>query len=526
MGNCFSKNGVRAERETTPAGAEKKRGKGDKAFMFGVQPPDKPPSIAIVGRAPGVAPAPTSDNPELDSMKSKTVTPSEIQASFLDSLKHMRPNSPMGVLQEEKAEENGVKRGKKNTLAINLFLVPCSLKHLADEEELQVAAKRRKLIEQSERAAEVVPGLLVSGCHVAERRELLAAYGISDVLNVAGLTSADGFADSLRYYSLDLQDTQEEDISGWFVFAVELFNSVRARRASADKSHNSSYHWCRHSSPSCVSNFSSPLSSSSSSSGKSSSSKLLVHCTQGVSRSCSFVIAIIMALQKCSYQEAYTTVRSTRTVCKPNPGFVRQLLLWERVVSGKGAWFQLTRRTRVGGACVVPQLQSSHEAKADEGRSYLVLVPGSPSRLLCWTAKQHEAQDLYAVGMRRATAALVSMLGPNTEVVDVGDSFATFLASTSSFSSSSPTTITSSASVPEDTKSSGGGGMNNSGRKHHSNPLLRAASIELSTAPPKLQNAVSDSDAATSGAPSSPVVQQEVAYERMHQEKEEHELDF
>jgi len=57
---------------------------------------------------------------------------------------------------------------------------------------------------------------------------------------------------------------------------------------------------------------------------------VLVHCSAGVSRSASCVIAYIMKEHNVNFYHARKLVRTNRGCIKPNRGFVRQLLLWDR----------------------------------------------------------------------------------------------------------------------------------------------------------------------------------------------------
>ena len=58
--------------------------------------------------------------------------------------------------------------------------------------------------------------------------------------------------------------------------------------------------------------------------------KCFVHCHQGVSRSCTFVIAYLICHLKLSYDEAFAKVQEARPICNPNTGFICQLLDFDR----------------------------------------------------------------------------------------------------------------------------------------------------------------------------------------------------
>lgn len=62
---------------------------------------------------------------------------------------------------------------------------------------------------------------------------------------------------------------------------------------------------------------------------------VLVHCSAGVSRSSSVVIAYLMQHKGMSYDEAHQHVLERRPIVRPNPGFVQQLRLFEKALNSK-----------------------------------------------------------------------------------------------------------------------------------------------------------------------------------------------
>jgi protein-tyrosine phosphatase len=56
---------------------------------------------------------------------------------------------------------------------------------------------------------------------------------------------------------------------------------------------------------------------------------VLVHCAAGVSRSATVVAAWLMVSKKMSHKEALSFLAARRKVICPNPGFVKQLELFE-----------------------------------------------------------------------------------------------------------------------------------------------------------------------------------------------------
>ena len=57
--------------------------------------------------------------------------------------------------------------------------------------------------------------------------------------------------------------------------------------------------------------------------------KILVHCMAGASRSPSIMIAYIMWTKKMKLDEAYEFVLNKRCFVFPNPGFIKQLIVFE-----------------------------------------------------------------------------------------------------------------------------------------------------------------------------------------------------
>jgi len=60
--------------------------------------------------------------------------------------------------------------------------------------------------------------------------------------------------------------------------------------------------------------------------------KVLVHCSAGMSRSATCVIAHVMLKKNLSAQNAFHFVRQRRPLVQPNVGFIKQLLSFERDV--------------------------------------------------------------------------------------------------------------------------------------------------------------------------------------------------
>ena len=58
---------------------------------------------------------------------------------------------------------------------------------------------------------------------------------------------------------------------------------------------------------------------------------VFVYCMMGMSRSAAIVLAYLMKVKKMTYSDSYSLLKAVRPVICPNPGFVAQLLRYERL---------------------------------------------------------------------------------------------------------------------------------------------------------------------------------------------------
>ena len=63
--------------------------------------------------------------------------------------------------------------------------------------------------------------------------------------------------------------------------------------------------------------------------------KVLVHCVAGVSRSATLCIAYLMKYHNMSLFDAHHKVWEARKIVRPNPGFWKQLIAYEKKLFGK-----------------------------------------------------------------------------------------------------------------------------------------------------------------------------------------------
>ena len=121
----------------------------------------------------------------------------------------------------------------------------------------------------------------------------LNGLGVGYIVNCTQDPPAE-YPSHYRYLHVDVGDTATDDISRYFIVACDFIEEARE-------------------------------------SGKS----VLVHCTMGMSRSCSIVLAYLIRHQGMTLSQALLHVKERRPVTSPNPGFMLQLVAFERSLNGK-----------------------------------------------------------------------------------------------------------------------------------------------------------------------------------------------
>jgi hypothetical protein len=138
--------------------------------------------------------------------------------------------------------------------------------------------------------SEIVPEqIYVSGWLVAEEWSQLESRGITHVINTACAVSKCPFPGMITYLPLSIEDNRNEDILAYIYPCIEFIETA-------------------------VTN----------------GGRVLVHCMEGVSRSCSVVIGYLMWKRGLRYVEAQAFVQNGRPICQPNPSFICQLLEFEK----------------------------------------------------------------------------------------------------------------------------------------------------------------------------------------------------
>lgn len=170
--------------------------------------------------------------------------------------------------------------------------------------EPESVRKARVLDEHADVCSEILDGFLfVSNLRVANDRAALDTLGITHVIDCcAELTGVDTDEDGERVrLRLALRDDTREDLSPFLLFQLVPF-IARCRQEQGQR--------------------------------LAAGPKVLVHCHQGVSRSCAVAIAFVMVDRAMAFRDAMAFVKHRRAISSPNAAFLCQLIQWGRDLDG------------------------------------------------------------------------------------------------------------------------------------------------------------------------------------------------
>lgn len=129
---------------------------------------------------------------------------------------------------------------------------------------------------------EIVPGLYLSSYGGASNIDYLKRIGITDIIN---LSDKENVAPTeFNYHRIQIADDPDADIKQYFAITNSIIDSVLETGG-----------------------------------------KVLVHCTAGVSRSPTIILAYLMVKNGYYMEEAFNFVYEKRRVIHPNEGFIQQL---------------------------------------------------------------------------------------------------------------------------------------------------------------------------------------------------------
>ncbi|CAM9400133.1 unnamed protein product [Chrysoparadoxa australica] len=217
---------------------------------------------------------------ELSPFLAAQLRPSAV-ASSLNALSLPPSGEEEATLQQPQPQQPQHKMLRINP---NEMTVPCEARQREEQ-------NRRQLERYQSICSAIIPGLLyVSGDQVAADRALLEECGITDVINMAGPQIENYFErQGISYLRLNVYDVATEQMEGFLYRAFDTIAQVQARGG-----------------------------------------RVLIHCSKGVSRSCSVAIGWLMWVTGMQFSEACQQVTNRRSVCQPNPGFQCFLVEWEK----------------------------------------------------------------------------------------------------------------------------------------------------------------------------------------------------
>ena len=175
------------------------------------------------------------------------------------------------------AEERKAARAKLDSLVKTLGLE----KRLA-----AMIGERSTATTRPNEMQEVIPGVFISNYIPASRKDLLHTKKVTHVCCCIGVEPR--FPDDFSYLTLNLEDSERQDIAKYFGDAIEFIDGAVKGGG-----------------------------------------RVLIHCGAGISRSGAITVAYLMHSQRMPLDVALGVAQSARAMVSPNPGFMRQLRAFE-----------------------------------------------------------------------------------------------------------------------------------------------------------------------------------------------------
>lgn len=215
----------------------------------------------------------------------------------------------------------------------------------------EFGSNKERLAFYEKECSRIVDHIYLGSELVAKNREVLRQNRITHVLNCVGFVCPEYFKGDLVYKTLWLQDSPSEDITSILYDVFDYFEEVREQNG-----------------------------------------RVLVHCSSGVSRSTSLVIAYLMWKEEKSFDDAFKYVKAARGVTNPNMGFACQLLQCQKRVHAVPAspnsvlrMYRMAPHSPYDPLHLVPKmLNHPSEQGLDSRGAFVVHVP---SAIYVWVGK-------------------------------------------------------------------------------------------------------------------------------------------
>lgn len=146
-----------------------------------------------------------------------------------------------------------------------------------------------------EKVAEITDFLYLGGLAAARMEDVLTKKGITCVINAA-VEAPDVNYKSIKTTKIKLEDNATCNIGVHFDLVADKIDKVQRERG-----------------------------------------KVFVHCMAGVSRSATLVLAYLMKYHRMKLIDAHTYVKKRRPLIRPNPGFWKHLVDYERKLFHKNS---------------------------------------------------------------------------------------------------------------------------------------------------------------------------------------------
>lgn len=136
---------------------------------------------------------------------------------------------------------------------------------------------------------EILPRIFVGNTHDAQNLDRLTQHGITHIINsTPDLPSS--WEKKCQYLRIDIFDLPSQNIRKYFDMTYQFIEDALCTKTN----------------------------------------KVLVHCSAGISRSPTLVLAYMIKKKKIKLDEAFQTMRQLRTIVDPNISFILQLREWEK----------------------------------------------------------------------------------------------------------------------------------------------------------------------------------------------------
>ncbi|KAL8166798.1 hypothetical protein V2J09_008297 [Rumex salicifolius] len=203
--------------------------------------------------------------------------------------------------------------------------------------------------------SKVAEHIYLGGEVVARDQNILKEHGITHVLNCIGFICPEYFKTDFVYKTLWLQDKVTEDITSILYDVFDYFEDVREQKG-----------------------------------------RVFVHCSQGVSRSTSLVIAYHMWREGQSFDDAFQYVKEARGIADPNMGFAWQLLQCQKRVqafplspSSLLRVYRMAPHSPYDPLHLVPKVLNHPSSSALDSRGAFIIQV--PSVIFVWIGRKCEA---------------------------------------------------------------------------------------------------------------------------------------